>query len=57
MLRDWLKVHEVDVLEFWLKVALVGDWDEGSIVSVFSVFSSFSVVIGEVGNIVVVEMS
>lgn len=54
MLRDWLKVYELDVFEFWLKVVLIGVWDVGFIEFVFFVFLFLLVVIGEVGNVVVV---
>lgn len=55
VLRDWLKVYELDVFEFWLKVVLIGVWDVGFIEFVFFVFLFLLVVIGEGGiNVVVV---
>lgn len=54
MLRDWLKVYELDVFEFWLKVVLIGVWYVGFIEFVFFVFLFLLVVIGEGGIIVVV---
>lgn len=56
VLRDWLKVYGLDVFEFWFKVVLIGVWDVGFIEFVFFVFLFLLVVIGEGGNVVVVEM-